>query len=133
MRREFQHQEKTLSSVDMAGRAGDYVRRMVETESRGWGDQAEAQGRLEARYGLPFWSLERLRTGQAKTCETSLFFRIKAAFVDHCGQVAARLMHEADLAQAVHPDDDIRAIQDEIRTLQARLAAAKGQAKAARR
>lgn len=119
-----------MSSVDMADRAGDYVRRMVATESRGWGDQAEAQGRLEARYGLPFWSLERLRTGLAKSCETSLFFRIRAAFVDHCGRKAAQLMHEAHMAQAIHEDDDIRAIQDEIRALQARLAIAKNSTKA---
>ena len=120
-----------MSSVQMAGTAGDYVRRMVAAESKGWGDQAEAQERLEARYALPFWSLERLRTGQAKTCEASLFFRIKAAFAHHCATKAAQLMHEAEMAQAVHADDDIRIIQDEIRALQARLAAAQGQAQRA--
>ena len=58
-----------MSSADVA--AG-YVRRMVEKETRGWGDQEGALGRLEARYGLPFWSLNHIRTGRAKTVEAGL-------------------------------------------------------------
>jgi hypothetical protein len=121
------HQEREMSSVDMAGQASSFVRRMVENETRGWGDTDNALNRLEAKYGLPFWSLQNLRTGRAKTVEASLFNRIKAAFVDHCGKQAARLLHEADMAKEVTPEDvDLGAIQNEIRALQARLAAAQG-------
>lgn len=127
-RRENVHQEqKVMSSAQMAT---GYVRRMVENETRGWGDQDNALTRLEAKYGLPFWTLQNLRTGRAKTVESTLFNRIKAAFVDHCGRQAARLLHEADMAKEVTPeDDDLAAIQDEIYALAARLAAAKSKAK----
>ena len=126
------HREREMSSVDMAGEASGFVRRMVENETRGWGDTDNALSRLEAKYGLPFWSLQNLRTGRAKTVEASLFNRIKAAFVDHCGKQAARLLHEADMAKEVTPEDvDLGAIQDEIRALQARLAAAQSKKRAA--
>lgn len=117
-----------MSSAEVAS---GFVRRMVETETRGWGDQDNALSRLEARYGLPFWSLQNLRMGRAKTVEASLFNRIKAAFVDHCGKQAARLLHEAQIAKAVNPDVDVAAIEDQIRALASKLEAAKSQARAA--
>jgi len=121
-----QHSEqKVMSSAEMAS---GLVRRMVETETRGWGDQDNALSRLEARYGLPFWSLQNLRTGRAKTVEASLFNRIKAAFVDHCGKQAARLLHEAQIAKAVNPDVDVADIEDQIRALASKLEAAKSEA-----
>lgn len=115
-----------MSSVELSGQATDYVRRMVSKEQRGWGDKDNALARLEAKYGLPFWTLENLRKGRAKTVEASLFYRIKAAFVDHCGRQAARLLLEAETAMAVNPNDDVAGIQREIQALQARLAAAQG-------
>lgn len=116
-----------MSSVDMAGEATRFVRRMVENETRGWGDTDSALTRLEAKYGVSFWTLQNLRTGRAKTVEASLSHRIKAAFIDHCGRHAARLLHEADIAKEVTPENvDLESIQTEIRALQARLAAAQG-------
>jgi hypothetical protein len=76
MCRKNEHTErKVMSSAEMA--AG-YVMRMVEAETRGWGDQENALSRLEARYGLPFWTLNHIRTGRAKTVEAGLFARIRA-------------------------------------------------------
>jgi len=118
-----------MSTADVAT---GYVRRMVENETRGWGDTDGAMARLEAKYGLPFWTLQNLRTGRAKTVEASLFNRIKAAFVDQCGRHAARLLHEAEMAKAVNPDVDVADIENQIRALAARLAAAKSEAKGAR-
>jgi hypothetical protein len=127
-RRETQHhvhqEHQVMSSADVAS---DYVRRMVENETRGWGDTDNALARLEAKYGLSFWTLQNLRTGRAKTVEASLFNRIKAAFVDQCGRHAARLLHEAEMAKAVNPDVDVAAIENQIRALAARLAASKGE------
>ena len=114
-----------MSSAQLA--AG-YVRRMVETETRGWGDTDNALSRLEAKYGLPFWTLNNLRTGRAKTVEATLFNRIRAAFADQCGRHAARLLHEAEIAMAVNTDDDLATIADEIRALAARLSARAGEA-----
>lgn len=123
--RETRNEVREMSTAEMAS---GYVRRMVENETRGWGDQDNALTRLEAKYGLPYWSLQNLRMGRAKTVEASLFNRIKAAFVDHCGRHAARLLHEAQMAKAVNPDVDVAAIESEIRALAAKLAVAKGEA-----
>jgi hypothetical protein len=120
-----QHQEREMSTAEMAS---GYVRRMVENETRGWGDQDNALTRLEAKYGLPYWSLQNLRMGRAKTVEATLFNRIKAAFVDHCGKHAARLLHEAQMAKAINPDVDVAAIESEIRALASRLETAKSEA-----
>lgn len=113
--------------------ASGYVRRMVENETRGWGDTDNALTRLEAKYGLPFWSLQNLRTGRAKTVEATLYNRIKAAFVDHCGKHAARLLHEAQMAKAIDPDVDVAGIEDQIRALVAKLETAKSEAARARK
>lgn len=108
--------------------ASDYVRQMIHRESRGPGDYENAMARLEAKYGLGFWTLDHLRKNKAKTCEVTFYARIRAAFADHCGRQAARLLEEAKTVQAVEPNDDVAAIQSEIEALAARLAAAKGKA-----
>lgn len=105
--------------------ATEYVRRMIECEG---GDAERSMTKLEAKYGIGFWTLDHFRRRKAKTCDVGLFARIQAAFVDHCGTHAARLLHEAQMAQAVTPDDDVAAIEDEIRALASRLAAAKAAA-----
>jgi hypothetical protein len=104
---------------------------MIHREAAGPGDAERAMERLEAKYGIGFWTLDHLRKGKAKTCDVSLYARIKAAFADHCGRQAARLLQEAETAQRVDPNEDVAAIEREIRALQARLAAAKGEAKGA--
>lgn len=111
--------------------ASEYVRRMVAQEARGPGDTDGAMTRLEAKYGLSFWQLSHLRGGRAKTVDVGLYERIRAAFIDHCGRHAARLLHDAEMAQAVTPNDDVAIIESEIRALAARLAAAKSKAQRA--
>lgn len=111
-----------------AAQASFYVREMIHREARGPGDHERAMERLEAKYGLGFWTLDHLRKQKAKTCDVSLFARIKTAFADHCGAQAKKLMQEAQTAMAVNPNDDMAAIQREIAALQARLADAKSEA-----
>lgn len=113
-----------MSSTDIA--AG-YVRRMVESETRGWGDTSDALRRLGVKYGLSFWTLNNLRIGRAKTVEASVYNKIKAAFADQCRRHAERLLHEADIAMTVNPDDDVAALQDQIRALASQLASRAGQ------
>jgi hypothetical protein len=108
--------------------ATEYVRKMVALEDA---NAERAMEKLQAKYGLSYWTLDHFRRRKAKTCEVTLFAHIKAAFIDHCGKQAARLIHEAQTAQAVNYDDDVAAIEDEIRALAARLALAKSKAKRA--
>jgi hypothetical protein len=79
-------------SVDAAT---DMVRKMVQRESRGWGDLDNAMERLERRYGLPFWTIWHLRKGKAKTVEASMLARIQGAYLDMCAKHASNLLNEA--------------------------------------
>lgn len=100
--------------------ATDYVRTMVQRESHGPGDLDNAMRRLEAKYGLPFWTLWHLRKGKAKTVEASLLARIRGAYLDMCQRQAANLLHEIEKEAAVGNDtstdlaDRLRAIAQEI-------------------
>ncbi len=124
--REIQHrvQERPVSA-ELAQTAGGYVRRMVERETRGWGDQSGAQQRLEARYGIPFWSLEHLRTGRAKTVEAGLFARIRGAYLDLCERQVAKLQHEIAIEKALNEDDTLEDLEREAARLAARIQAKK--------
>lgn len=119
-----------MSSAELAS---GYVRRMVETETTGWGDQDSALRRLAHRYGIPFWTLNNIRTGRAKTVEAGVFDRIRAAFAEQCSRQAARLLHEAETAKAVNPHVHLDDIEDQIRALVARLEDAKAGAASGRR
>jgi hypothetical protein len=111
-----------MSTVEAAG---GYVRRMVESETRGWGDQENAMSRLEARYGIPFWSLKRLQTGRAKTVEAGLFARIRAAYLDLCERQVTKLQHEIAIEKAIYQDDTLQDLEREAEMLLARIDAAK--------
>jgi len=124
---ESQHEERKV--VSSAVMASGYVRRMVEKETRGWGDQSNALSRLERRYGLPFWSLNNLRTGRAKTVEAGLFARIKSAYLDLCEREIAKLQHELSVEKALNPDDDFEDLAREAETLLARVQAKRDAAK----
>lgn len=120
----FKHKlgREVMSSSDVAG---DYVRRMIEHETRGWGDQHNALSRLEARYGLPFWSLRNLKSGRAKTVEAGLFARIRAAYIDLCERQVTKLQHEISIEKALNEDDALEDLDREAAALAARIAAKK--------
>lgn len=112
-------------SVDAAT---DYVRTMVQRESRGPGDIDNAMSRLEQRYGLPFWSLWYLRKGKAKTVEASLLARIRAAYLDMCHRQASNLLHEIEVEAAANDDLDSD-IATELEALVAKIQAKKARVK----
>lgn len=87
--------------------ATEYVRTMVQRESRGPGDIDNAMSRLETKYGLPFWTLWHLRKGKAKTVEASLLARIRGAYLDMCQRQAANLLHEIEMEAAAGDDTDL--------------------------
>jgi hypothetical protein len=102
--------------------ATDYVRTMVQRESRGPGDLDNAMQRLEQRYGLPFWTLWHLRKGKAKTVETSLYARIRGAYLDMCQKQVGSLLHEIAMETAAG-DDDLASLEAEARRLAAKIQA----------
>lgn len=127
--RETQHQEHKLTSerkvMSSAETASGYVNRMIERESRGWGDTSNAMERLHRRYGLPFWTLNHLRTRRAKTIDATLFHRIRAAYLDMCERQIAHLRHELDLEKEVNPDALMEDFESEASQLLAKVREAK--------
>jgi len=119
-------------STALVEQAGGYVRRMVEREARGWGDQSEAQGRIEMRYGIPYWALERLRTGRAKTVEAGLFARIRGAYLDLCERQVAKLQHEIAIEKALNEDDTLEDLEREASRLAQEIASKRAQRMAGR-
>ncbi len=108
-----------MSSADVAT---GYVRRMVEKETRGWGDQNSALHRIGDRYRLPFWTLNNLKTGRAKTVEAGLFDRIRAAYLDLCERQVRQLQHEIEIEKAKAGDASFEDLAREAEELAARVA-----------
>lgn len=112
-----------------AAEASEFVRKMIHREEDGPGAAERAMRKLARDYKISFWTLDHLRKNKAKTCDVSLFAKIKAAFIDHCTKHAERLKREAQLAQEASPNDDVAALSREIQALADRLAVAKAAAK----
>ncbi len=115
--------KKSENGVRMsAAVASNYVRRMVELETKGSGDTEGAMRRLEARFGLPYWSLWHLRGRRAKTVDADLFSRIRGAYLQYCEQQISTLQHELAVEKAVDPDDDLERLEAEAQELAAKIA-----------
>lgn len=103
-----------------------YVRRLVQIESKGWGDETEALRRIARESKLSFWTLNNLRIGRAKSVSADVRDRIRHALISKCQKHAARLLHEAELAAKAGQYDDAAAdIANRVRALAAELEAAK--------
>lgn len=118
--------------MSMSDVAGDYVRRMIEHETRGWGDQHNALSRLGQRYGIPFWALQNLKLGRAKTVEAGLFTRIRTAYLDLCERQIAKLQHEIAVEKALSDDDTLRDLESEAHRLAQKITAKRSQRLAGR-
>lgn len=113
---------KLMSSAQLAS---SYVNKMIERESRGWGDTTNAMKRLNRRYGLSFWTLNNLRIGRSKTVDASLFNRIKSAYLDVCERQIANLQHELTLEKMGTPDAPMEDFEREAAELLAKVREAK--------
>lgn len=104
--------------------AQSYVKKMVERESVGWGDLSQALDRIERKYGLPFWTLNNIRIGRAKTVEASMFARIRSAYLDMCERQITKLTHELELERGLHGDALDPNLLAEVQILAAKVKAA---------
>ena len=120
--REIEHLEHQMST---AVEARSYVRLMIENEAKGWGDQTNALSRIERRYGIPFWSLNNLRIGRAKTVEAGLFQKIRRAYIDMCERQLAKLAHAIAIERARDASDVNEDLAAEINRLAEKISASK--------
>jgi predicted xylose isomerase-like sugar epimerase len=83
-----------------AATATKYVREMVELETVTSTTREAALRKLARDYGLTVSQLTHLYKAKAKTCDVSLFARVKAAYLDRCAKMAARLLHTIEIEEA---------------------------------
>lgn len=80
--------------------ATKYVREMVELETVTSQTREAALRKLARDYGLTVSQLTHLYKAKAKTCDVSLFARVKAAYLDRCARMAERLLHTIEIEEA---------------------------------
>ena len=104
--------------------AQERINKMIQMESRGWGDQANALDRIASRYKLPAGTLDNLRTGRTKGLLQDIGDAIRLAYLDMLKAQVRRWQHElARERKAGHVDDDLENMEREAEDLSARIAA----------
>lgn len=84
--------------------ATEYVREMVKLETITSGTKDAAMRKLARDYGMTVSQLTHFYKAKAKTCDVGLFARVKAAYLDRCAKMAARVLHNIELAEASGAD-----------------------------
>ena len=85
---------------------GNYVRRMVELETRGNGDQCNALERVSRRIGQTARTTRRILNGERKTVDMGLLARMRTAYLDLCESQIRKLEHEIATERALHGEDN---------------------------
>lgn len=107
--------------------AYDYARQLVELEARGPGDTEDALVRIEQTYGIGANQIQHLRSRRAKSCDLSLFARLRLAYLDMCERKARKLLLKIEIEKATgdvsNQDlaDRLGAIAEEIQQKKAAL------------
>ena len=109
--------------------ASNYASRLLDMEQRGSSDTEGALYRLEQRYGLSPNQITHLRSRRAKSCDVSLFARLRAAYLDLCERQVSKLQHEIAIEKA-SGDDTLEDLEGEARALASKIAAKKAALKA---
>lgn len=103
--------------------ASNYASILVEYEGKG-SDIDAALARIEQRYGLTPNQVMHLRSGRAKSCDVSLFARLRAAYLDLCERQVSKLQHQIAVEKATG-DDSIEDLEREAASLAAKIQARK--------
>ena len=105
-----------------AATATEYVQQMVKLETVTSGTQEAALRQLARDYHLTVSQLTHLYKARAKTCDVSLFARVKAAYLDRCAKMAARLLHNIELEEASGGDAHDQDLVDRLTAVLAEVA-----------
>lgn len=97
-----------------AATATHYVQQMVQIETVSAQTKERAIQKLARDYGFTESQLVHLHKAKAKTCDVSLYARIKAAYYDRCAKMAARLLHEIEVEEALSGNADDQDLADRL-------------------
>lgn len=101
-----------------------YVRKMIEMETRGNGDQMNAIERVSRDVGMSPRSVRRLVNGETDP-GMKLFARIHKAYLDKCARMAAALLHQIEVEKARFGSEHFEDIGAEALALRAKIEARK--------
>lgn len=106
-----------------------YVRRMVELESRGNGDECNALERVARRIGIGPRVARRIKNGERKTVDISLFAKMKSAYLELCESQIRKLEIEIATERAKHGvDNDLEDFTNAVLALRHQLQEKKAKA-----
>jgi len=106
-----------------AAAATELVRKMIYEETRNTGDTELAMRKIARRFGIGFWTLDHLRKGRAKSCDSSLMARIRNAYIDLCQSQIEHLQHEIEVERSISDDDTLADLELEIAALAEKIQA----------
>ena len=86
--------------------ATEIVQRLVNIERVTSGTNENAFAKLARDYGLTVSQLTHLYKGRAKTCDVSLYARIRGAYLDRCAKMVAALQHDLAIGEALTGNAD---------------------------
>lgn len=115
--------------------ATDYARGVhgfLQASARTDDDLDAAYGAFERQYGVGRWTVEHLRKAKAKTCDVSVFAKLKGAYIALCERQVAKLQHQIAVEKAAHDDDDLAVLEAEASALAAKVRAKKAALRLAR-
>lgn len=87
--------------------ATDYARRVhgfIEAGVRSDDELDAAYSSFERQFGVGRWTIEHLRKRKAKTCDVSVFAKLRGAYLALCERQVAKLQHQIAVEKATNDD-----------------------------
>lgn len=112
-------------TVEAAANYATRVHKMLSAGVRSDDDLDVAYDSFERQFGVGRWTIEHLRKLKAKTCDVSVFARLRGGYIALCERQVAKLQHEIAIEKATHDDDDLRDLEAAAAALAAKIAAKK--------
>jgi len=109
------------AAYDFASKVHGFIESGVRTEE----DLDDAYSRFERQFGVGRWTIEHLRKRKAKTCDVSVFAKLRAGYLGLCERQAKRLLHEIEM-ETLRGDDSNSDLADRLRAIAAEIEAKKG-------
>ncbi|MDW9726332.1 hypothetical protein GOB91_29225 [Sinorhizobium meliloti] len=112
---------KSTDSVETVNKmscvlAGEYLDKMIEREAES-SNRETAIATIARRYGFTKAQILHLRGGRAKDVRMSVFMKIRAAYLDHCERLMARLIHEIETEKLRFGSDHFQGLDAEAAAL----------------
>lgn len=119
-------------TVEAAANYARGVHGFLEAGARSDDDLDAAYDAFERQFGVGRWTIEHLRKLRAKTCDVSVFAKLRGGYIALCERQVAKLQHQIAVEKATHDDDDLSDLEAEASRLAAKVQAKKAALRLAR-